>query len=223
MLPDDVAHPPSTAMAGEAADHTSEAPFAQLREPPERCTIRKVQIDCSQAQQERSPMDQPAGPPVKSTSLIRFLQTYAEPYTISTQRALLYKTNFISFAVRYGPLVMRRFSREQDEIYEISPSCQHGFSIAIQLSWYFLGKMMLNVFAWREVSRFRGLSLQWNLSFPRVVPISAPIMDLARTGDIAGMEILFSAGEASPADVRSDGTSLLHVRSLLTSGSSVLD
>ena len=53
--------------------------------------------------------------------------------------------------------------------------------------------------------------MQWNLSFPRVVPFSAPVMKIAYSGDMVGMENLFMAGKASPTDVRPDGTSLLPV------------
>lgn len=159
-------------------------------------------------------MDQPSNPPTKTTSFTRFLETYAEPYTIRTERPLLYKTGFISLAVRYGPLVIKQFSRDHEEIYEVSSGCQRGFSIAIQLPWFLSKRIILTVFAWQELSRSRGLSLRWNLSFPSVVPNSAPVMQLALTGDIIGIGNLFSAGEASPVDVQSDGTSLLHVSSL---------
>lgn len=172
---------PSTAIAKESVNHTIEVPCTQLREPVQSYTT-KAQINSSRAQHGASAMDQPSNPPTKTTSLTRFLETYAEPYTIRTERALLYKTGFISLAVRYGPLVIKQFSRDHEEIYEVSSGCQRGFSIAIELPWFLSRRIILTVFAWQELSRSRGLSLRWNRSFPSVVPNSAPVMQLALTG-----------------------------------------
>lgn len=168
---------------------------------------QKAQINSSRAQYDMSPINRDTRSPIKSANSRRFL----EPHSIKTERALLYKTGFISLALRYGPLVMRHFSREIEEIYEVTSTYQRGFNIAIKLPWYLSREMVLTAFAWQAVNQFQGLSFQLNIAFPKVVPNSAPIMKLALIGDFFGMEKLFSAGEASPVDVRSDGISLLHV------------
>lgn len=178
----------------------------QLMESAQNYT-QKPPINSSQARQGMSPMDRAINSSIKSASSARFL----EPYSIKTEQALLYKTGFMSLALRYGPLVMRRFSQEYGETYEVTSTCQRGFNIAIKLPWYLSREMILTVFAWQRVSQFHGLSFQLNLAFPKVVPNSAPIMKLALIGDILGMEVLFSAGKASPVDVRPDGIGLLHV------------
>lgn len=198
-----VPHSQSTTIAREEISHTNGVPRLQLMVSAQKYT-QKAQINSSRAQYDMSPA---TNSPIKSANSKRFL----EPHSIKTERALLYKTGFISLALRYGPLVMRHFSRQNEEIYEVTSICQRGFNLAIKLPWYLSREMILTVFAWQGLSQFQGLSFQLNLAFPKIVPNSAPIMKLALIGDVFGMEKLFSAGEASPVDVRSDGIGLLHV------------
>ena len=60
-----------------------------------------------------------------------------------------------------------------------------------------------------------SLSVHWNVSLPMVVPESASIIRYIRANNIESAQALFQGRRASPLDVLSDGTSLLHVRPLL--------
>ena len=148
----------------------------------------------------------------KSSSLTTFLENYNEPISIKSHDTHLLQISSVSLALQSGPLIVKRFSYEHGEIYEVSSSNQYGFGLAVQLPWYYFGRMMLNIFIVRQSHQRLDFSLRCDFSFPSVVPHSAAIMKLAYTGDIPGMETLFKTGKASPNDVTSDGTSLLHVR-----------
>ena len=147
-----------------------------------------------------------------SARLRSFLESYVEPISIKSDYIYLYNTRYASLALRLGPLIVKRFSQDYDEIYEVSSDDHYGIGISFQFPWYYLGRITLALFAKRQTHQYLNFSLQWNISFPGVVPTFSPIMKLARKGDLVGMETLFEAGEASPTDVMSDGTSLLHVR-----------
>ena len=149
--------------------------------------------------------------PIRITSLLQFLQSYTESVAIKINHAGLYHTKIASFALCFGPLIVKRFSQNLCEIYKVSSDREYGLSLVVQLPWNYLGRIALVIFISIGPRRGQGLSMQWNLSFPRVVPFSAPIMKMAYNGDIVGMENLFMAGKASPTDVRPDGTGLLHV------------
>ena len=147
-----------------------------------------------------------------SARLRSFLESYLEPTSIKCDYTYLYQIGHAALALRLGPLVVKRFSQDFDEIYEVPSDNYYGLGITIQFPWHYLGRITLAIFAVRQSYQYLSFSLQWNISFPRVVPVSSPIMKLARTADLAGMEAMFEAGQASPTDVMSDGTSLLHVR-----------
>ena len=149
--------------------------------------------------------------PIRNTSFLQSLRTYAELVAIKINHAGLYHTKIASFALCFGPLIVKRFSQNLCEIYKVSSEREFGLSLVVQLPWNYLGRIALVIFISMGSRRCQGLSVQWNLSFPRVVPFSAPIMKIAYNGDIVGMENLFMAGKAMPTDVRPDGTGLLHV------------
>ena len=60
-----------------------------------------------------------------------------------------------------------------------------------------------------------SVSTRFRLSFPRVVPRDTSVFKLACDGNIAAMEALFRLGNAAPSDMLADGTTLLHVSTLV--------
>lgn len=182
----------------------------QLRAPaPQRIGLQDTP-PFAQAQQAIELTDQLTRICAESPRLKRFLEHYVEPVSMKNHCTHLFSTNCASLAVRFGPVILERFSQDQGEFYEVS-SHFHGFGVAIHLHWRWLGRMTFTSFILPRSLHCPTFSMRWNFSFPGVVPNTASIMQLARSGDIGGMEALFKAGKASPTDVRPDGASLLHV------------
>lgn len=65
------------------------------------------------------------------------------------------------------------------------------------------------------VNRCRRLpnyfSMQWNFSFPNIIPRTSDIFRYLQDGNVAAVKSTFQMGRASPRDIMLDGTSLLHV------------
>ena len=159
--------------------------------------------------------EQSISPSASRRSFNYFLENFYEPSSIKSNHSYLFETKFVSMALRFGPLIVKRFSQEQEEFHEVSSKGYHGADIAIRLPFWFLARVNLSLFAMRQSHQCLSLSLQWNVSFPKVVPNSAPIVRLARIGDICAMEDLFKSRRASLSDSKSEGTGLLHVNYLL--------
>lgn len=173
------------------------------------------------APQENKQLNQ--NPPVKSANLKNFFETYVEPTSIKSCYTSLFRFRKASLAFRFGPLIVKRFSQDQEEIFEVPPSGYYGLAIALQLPCYFWDRTTVALLAFRRSQQYMNFTLQWNLSLQNVVPNSALIIKLTRRGDISGMESMYNSGKASPNDVKTDGTSLLHVSfSLLKSSPSPL-
>ncbi len=49
------------------------------------------------------------------------------------------------------------------------------------------------------------------LSIPSIVPSNSPALNLARKGDLMGLQQLLAIGKASPSDCNTDGDTVLHV------------
>lgn len=174
-----------------------------------RDTNMLMSLALVRVQQENKQLYQ--NPPVKSANLKHFFETYVEPASIKSYYTSLYRIRKASLAFRSGPLIVKRFSQEQEEIYEVPPNGYYGLAIVIQLPWYLWGRTTIALLAFRRSQQYMNFTLQWNLSLQNVVPNSARIIELTRRGDISGMENMYDSGKASPNDVKTDGTSLLHV------------
>ena len=183
----------------------------QSRAPGNRYVGLQPGLSFVQAQEGTEAMDQALSKSAACSSLTRFLESFIEPSSVKSNSSYRYDVKGASLALRFGPLIVKRFSQQQVEIYEVPPDGYCGLSIAIRLPKYFMTRINLALFAMRQSRHGLSFSLQWNVSFPRVIPSSAPVMELARNGDISTMADLFKTGKASPNDVQSDGTSLLHV------------
>ena len=165
----------------------------------------------AQGQKLEPPTNTPTISPAARTNVFQFLQAHSEPIAIGIHQAHLFRFTSVFLALNHGPLVTRRFTKDLEEIHTVSTDGSFGIGLSVQLPWYSLGRIALRVYVSRGLRSYRSITMQCHLSFPSVVPFTAPIMRLAYSGDIAGMDKLFAAGEALPTDVRPDGSSLLHV------------
>lgn len=78
-----------------------------------------------------------------------------------------------------------------------------------------LKSFKISVRFWQQIWHL-GASRSWSgwefrLETYKIRPDNAPIFDLARAGDVAGVRRSFALGEASPFDCDSEGTTLLAV------------
>lgn len=190
---------------------TYNASLTQLIKPVEGDTMSYHGLTIAPTQQKMKMTDQSTSQSASRRSFKYFLDNFYEPSSIKSIHSYLFEARFVSMALRFGPLIVKRFSQQQEEFYEVSSKGYHGASIAIRLPFLFLARVNFSLFAMRQSYQCLSFSLQWNVSFPKVVPNSAPIVRLARIGDIYAMEDLFKSRRASPSDSKSDGTGLLHV------------
>ena len=161
------------------------------------------------AQYETNIKDQSIGPSADRSSYMLFLENFLEPFSVKSLHFYLFEARWISIALHFGPLIMKRFSPQQEELYEVSSDGYYGVNATIWSPLRLLGRISFSLFAIKQ--SYQCLSLRWNVSLLRVVPKSAPVMRLTRAGDIAAIEDLFKLGKASLSDVKPDGTTLLHV------------
>ena len=145
-----------------------------------------------------------------NTSMALF-ENFMEPSSVKSKYSYYYEARCGSLALHFGPLFVKRFSKQQEENYEVPSNGYWGFNIAVRLPLYFLSRIVFTLYAIKQPEQYRSFSLRWNISFPRIVPCSAPIWRFTHNGDIVTMEELFKTGRASLNDMYSDGTNLLHV------------
>ena len=155
--------------------------------------------------------DQAIDPSADRSSFMLFLENFLEPSSIKSIHFHLYEARWVFIALHFGPLIVKRFSAQQKEIYEISSGGYNGVNATIWSPLYLLGRVSFSLFAIRQSYQCLSFSLRWNISFSRVVPNSASIVKLTRAGEITATEDLFKSGKASPSDVKPDGTTLLYV------------
>ena len=165
----------------------------------------------TRAQHETNMKDQTIGSSADRSSFILFLETFLEPSSIKSIYFYLYEAKWVSLALHFGPLIMKRFSPQQKELYEKSRGDYYGVNATIWSPLYLLNRVSFSLFIIRQSYQYSSFSLRCNISFPRVVYNSASIVEMTRAGDITAIEDLFKSGKASPSDVKPDGTTLLHV------------
>ncbi len=168
-------------------------------------------IIVASAQYETDLKDQAIGPSADRSSFMLFLENFLEPFSIKSVHFYLYEARWVSIALHFGPLIVKRFSPHQEELYEVSSDGYYGVNATIWSPLFLLGKISFSLFPMRQSYQYSSFSLRWNVSLLRVVPNSAPVIKLTRAGDITAIEDLFKSGKASPSDVKPDGTTLLHV------------
>ena len=204
-LPAIEAHPGLSFVSARAAIGSDQIALA-------RPTYQELELPANlQAQQWKAPVEGQARPVIPSPGPMHVMEDYIELISIRSDRTYFYQAMNTFIAFECGSLAKRRISKDQDETVNLQTRDAYGFGIIIQFPWYCFGRIVFSIFATKRSQLCHSYSLQYNLELPRVVPVSASIMKMARSGDIVGMEALFGAGEASPADVTPYGTSLLHV------------
>ena len=127
-------------------------------------------------------------------------------------RRPLFKSSSHSVIISSGPF----YRKLRESWSKTSIRTQHrllGWSYDIHIALYlvFARRWDFHLSVLQPVGGLGSISINCSLDFPRVVPYNAPIIELARSGDLVSMESMFQAGRASPTDVLSDGMTLLHV------------
>ena len=92
-----------------------------------------------------------------------------------------------------------------------------GYAIGLAMTTYWCFALRLELVLYlfvRPKRRSLSLSFGFDLRFPSIVTWDSEIVALALRGDVDGMKMKFSAGEASPFDVLPHGSTLLHVCTL---------
>ncbi len=162
-------------------------------------------------QRKSSVMPQPLSQSADCTTSMALLENFMEPSSVKSRYSYHYEAKCASLALHFGPLFVKRLSKQQEETYEVSSNGYWGFNVAVRLPLNFMSRIVFTLYAMKHPQQCLSFSLRWNVSFPRIVPNSAPIWRLTRNGDITTMEDLFKTGKASLHDMYSDGTNLLHV------------
>ena len=183
----------------------------QSTNPVKRDIEPHPSISIAPAQYETNIKDQSIGLSADRSSYMLFVENFLEPFSVKSIHFYLYEARWISIALHFGPLIMKRFSPQQEELYEVASDGYYGVNAMVWSPLYLLGKISFSLFAIRQSYQCLSFSLRWNVSLLRVVPMSAPVMRFTRAGDITAIEDLFKSGKASPSDVKPDGTTLLHV------------
>ena len=126
-----------------------------------------------------------------------------------------FTTSLGSLTVWFGPAMNQRWVQKGVHYRKaLSPICGVGFGVAIQLPWYCWSRGRVALVILRQPRQVCLLSMQCNISFPRVIPRDAAVIKLTQSHDTQAIKELFTSGCASPGDVTPDGISLLHVRSI---------
>jgi hypothetical protein len=144
--------------------------------------------------------------------LVRFLKHHAEPVSIRSSAVCRYESFSGKFLLWLGPVLLQRWSLEYGRpVFQVTRPDQ-GYGVAFTVAFSF-GKANLFLYWLRNSWTLQSLSvaLRWKLGFSRPVRNDAEIMQLARRGDIRGMQGIFQHGKGSVSDVTVDGTTLLHV------------
>ena len=110
-----------------------------------------------------------------------------------------------------GPVHARRWDKDRAPVSN-GTIIRSGLvcCLSFRLLWRLLGQLDCTFVAMQETMS-QSVSIRCNLSFRRVVPYYAEILELARSGLIEPIEELVQAGKASYSDISPDGTNLLHI------------
>lgn len=91
----------------------------------------------------------------------------------------------------------------------------HGFGVSLVAASHYHQPFRLELGIFLKMT-WRGpgvsFSIDWNLSWPCIIPWDADVVDHALHGDVNAMKKRFSARLSSPFDQLPDGSTLLHVR-----------
>jgi len=147
--------------------------------------------------------------------LSQFLESYAEPVSVRASTWLCFRASLGSFAFWSGPVLKKTWADAQPAYTaQLRPGGgrDRGFGCQAYVSYGHL-RGGFSVFCVSSLhSSLSGLfSVRWSARFPCIVPEQAEIFDFVRTGNLAAVQLMFSAGKATPWDTALDGRGLLHV------------
>lgn len=141
-----------------------------------------------------------------------WLETFVEPISVRASKLYCHENALGSWTVWLGPIMTQRWNTSQEPVNEIiSAGRGYGVAMTLRLPWCYLAKMTLMIFFMCRKQRRGGLSVQWNLSLPRVVPRDARIMRCVKADDLKQTRALFDMGDATSSDTSPEGITLLHV------------
>jgi hypothetical protein len=133
-------------------------------------------------------------------------------YSSMREKTYYYRRSTYSIILKTRSIYHKVWAPWNSTPVQIQPSpFGHSCSIEIKLSFLSFRQLNLKLSILHNSGGTPSLSTRFNLAYPRIVPWNAPIVDLARHGDIFSMESLFRTGQAAPSDMLADGMTLLHV------------
>ena len=134
-----------------------------------------------------------------------------EELSIRNSRSTYLEKDLLHLLLRFGPTILP--GRQLPS----NPKTKSGYGLSIATAFRGCRPFSLELAVYLTLnSKGPGIdcSLQWSLSWPRVVPWDDKIIDLAVCGDIENMKREFSTRTATPFDQSPDGLTLLHVCNL---------
>ena len=116
------------------------------------------------------------------------------------------------FIVRVGPIPELKLLENQES--HLSPRQKRlGFGVILSASQlkYWKRKIIFSCYLLQPSWQSNGISLQWNLDFPRRVSQSAAIFGCVSHGAVEEVKQLFADGKATARDVNVFGITALHI------------
>lgn len=158
------------------------------------------------------------------SSLATFFKYHDRPASIRSSKVHWYEPFRSKVLLQFGPVLFGCWDWKYGRPI-LQATNDQGYGVAFTIFSSF-GKVNFFLYRRRDLWTLRqwSLSLQWNLSFEIPVRNDSQVMQLARRGDIRGLQRLFQQGKGRVSDVSIDGTTLLHVciplKAPLSSGTS---
>lgn len=144
------------------------------------------------------------------------LQNFRELNTAKTHSWRIWEVIHGTYASWSGHAIIQRWTKIKPCSYERDDFTEcYGFAISVRLHRCGSKRGVSISLGIDQHSRPQSCySIQWNLSFPSIIPRSADVFRYVQAGDLAAVRSTFLMGEASPHDMTLDGISLLHVNSI---------
>ena len=149
---------------------------------------------------------------LRSPSFLKFLQTFAEPTSISAKFTDLSSTHYALIIVRRGRIMLQRWTPDGIATYKVQRAdAGLGIELTAHISWLSHGRLLIRIFLMRDLSHIFALSMKAGLSFPTLVTRNTETIAAVQAGDIPSLTHLFESKRARPFDTLKNGNSLLHV------------
>ncbi len=193
-----------------------QGPRKRVRRPKESCS--SLLLHASKPCRDKVPRHATSRPfginsmPLTSVRLSKLTRDFAEPTGLRPWLWQQYQSKRSFFEIRYGATITRRWSSDGREVFTVlSPLEGHSLALAFQSDWIRFHRISLIISGLFQFQRQRLLSIQWSLTFSRLVPDHASSFHVAREGDCKTLEVLLGTGAATVSDVLGSSDTLLHV------------